>query len=301
MGYLSQKKKQANIKELLNISLIILCGCSLITLFGRHTLLAQQINHWLFQIYLYAIGISIYALFNKFYWQTVVMLINVFILFLNIGMGSNLFFNTETEGVQTLKILYQTKAGEKENSLSQIIDNKVDIACILNKQVKDIKTGNLDMLKTAKNADNSMIVTEYKFFRSGEILLSKNSRAGFADIRIDKNHLIFLIVDFQKVQSAERRAALKNLAEFINMQDVPIVVVGNFGVEAWAEEFLDFLEKTKLEVKNRILLSDGQYRFNPFQIPSLNILAYKDFGIKKIEILPAQKNSHHPLLFELNY
>jgi hypothetical protein len=64
---------------------------------------------------------------------------------------------------------------------------------------------------------------------------------------------------------------------------------------------LDFLETTKLEVKNKTILSNGRRVFNPLCVPSINVLAYKDFGIRDMKFLTAKSNTTHPLLIELNY
>ena len=77
------------------------------------------------------------------------------------------------------------------------------------------------------------------------------------------------------------------------------VIVGNFGLPSWSERFYKFLDKTDLEVKNRIILSDGTAYFNPLSSPSLNLLGYKALGVKNIDFLPKEDNSGYPILFEL--
>ena len=99
---------------------------------------------------------------------------------------------------------------------------------------------------------------------------------------------ISIFLDFSLSSNSERKTALKNLAEFVNLQDIPVVVIGNFGVEAWSKDMLQFMDKTKLSVKNSVILSKGQYRFSPLMIPSINILAYKDLA-SKIFIFLRQK------------
>ena len=300
MGYLSQKKKETNTRELLNISLGIVAFCCFFILFLKETAVAGQISHWLFQIYIYALVAFIYACFSKFYWQAGGLLCCVVILFFNIEMGGNLFSNVKTQGSQKLTILYQADASSPQHMLDYTYKYKSDISAVLTKGKGNIKTYLLSSFYV-NPADGGMIITSHNFLRSGEVLLSKNGRAAFADLKISLGRLVFMALDFSKISLMEQKTALHNLAEFINMQDVPVIIVGHFGQEAWSADFLNFLEKTNLEVKNEIILSDAKQRFNPFKIPTINILAYKDFGLEDIRFLPANKKDPHPLLIKLNY
>lgn len=300
MGYLSQKKKQTNIKELLNISLGIISFCCFAVLFFEKTAVAIQISHWLFQIYFYTLFLIIYAFITKFYWQGLGLMLCASVMFFNIGMGGNLFSDIKTNGAQELTILYQTDTHHSRHSLKQAYKHKTDIAAVLKNSKGNIKTQSQSMFKLNKK-DGGIILTPHSFQRSGEVLLSPNSRAAFVDLTVEMTRMVFIALDFSKISLAEQKTSLRNLAEFINMQDVPVIVVGSFGQEVWSTDFLDFLEKTKLEVKNKIILSDGKLWFNPFKIPTINILAYKDFGIEEMHFLPAKKKDTHPLLIKLNY
>ncbi len=286
MGYLKQKKRQKNIRELLNVSVVVLSICCLLVLFFSSSKAGMYVNRWLFQIYLYTLCVMLYALFNKFFWQAAGLLLLALMFFFNIGMGCNLFFSIQTPGLQSLKILYQTEVSKLHDTEKQIKNNKVDVAGVV--------------LDSEKNLNN-LILTPHKVLRMGDILLSVTCRAGFAEIEIDAKRMMFISLDFASQTMTEKRIALKNLAEFINTQDVPVIVAGNFGQEAWSKSFLDFLDKTGLEVKNNILLSNGKIRFNPFVVPEMNILAYKDFGVRNVSFLSAKRNAYHPLMVELNY
>ena len=300
MGYLSQKKKQTNIKEFLNISTGVIFFCCCAILFFEKTAISTQISHWLFQIYFYTLFLAIYAFMTRFFWQGAGLIFCASILFFNIGMGGNLFSDIKTKGTQELTIFYQTDTVYSKHSLKQAYKHKADIAAVLKDSKGDIRTQPLAMFHLHKK-DGGIILTPHSFQRSGEVLLSPNSRAAFVDLTVQMTRMVFVALDFSKISLAEQKTSLRNLAEFINMQDVPVIVVGSFGQEVWSADFLDFLEKTKLEVKNKIILSDGKQWFNPFKIPTINILAYKDFGIEEMYFLPAKKKDTHPLVIKLNY
>jgi len=301
MGYLSQKKKQANVKELLNVSLGVLFICCILLFGWRESLLAAEVSHWLFQIYIFIFMVGVYGVLNRFYWRASILFIGVLVLFFYIGMGSNIFFSTQTDGKQQLNLLFQSESQYLDDINLQINKQNVDVAGLRRSNSQNFSgyTGELNL--SASIDDNNLMLTPHQILRSGEILLSSSGSAGFIDVQIKTNRLVLISLDLSKIPSSEQKTAFKNLAEFVNMQDFPVIVFGDFGVEAWAPIFLSFMEKTGLSVKNRIILSDGRYLLNPFNVPSINLLAYKDFGIDTIEFLKAKKNKNHPLLIKLNY
>lgn len=300
-GYLSEKKRKKNISELMNISLAFLGICCVLLLFFREWSLTAFISRWLFQIYVCTLLMTIYGLLNHVYWRGVGLLCCAFVLFLTIGRGGNLFFNTETSGLQSLKILYQPDVKNLADINIQTEKNNVDIAGLQVRSSAEKKLLRPSLNITPRTDSGYLITSKYKHKRSGEILLSENGRAAFVEVKINLLKLVFITLDFSTISRTEQITALKNLAEFINMQNVSVIVAGNFGQEAWTPAFLDFLEKTGLEVKNKILLSNGRHIFNPVAVPTFNVLAYKDFGIRNIKFLSAKHNKYHPLLVEINY
>ncbi|MBR1605390.1 MAG: hypothetical protein IJ660_04710 [Alphaproteobacteria bacterium] len=216
-------------------------------------------------------------------------------------MGSNLFVDVHTAGLQKIRLLYQPNISHLYETEKQIIKKNVDIAGIIRHDSLATQLPFSDLNVSQRKDDKYLIFTPHKILRSGEVLLSQNNQAGFAEVNIDLKKIVFIAVDFSKSSLKEKQTALKNLAEFVNMQDNPVIVVGNFGIEAWAPDFLSFTDKTGLEVKNSVLLNNGKHLFNPFVVPTINVLAYKDFGISHMTFLPAKKNKIRPLLIDLNY
>ena len=303
MGYLSQKKKLANNRELLTISLWIEVICCTVLLFFKESAVASFISNYAFQLYIYALIVFAFAVINRFYWQSGGLLLGVFILFLIIGQGGDVFFTTEPTGSQELKVMYQSDVASLSESEKKVSKTQTDIAGIIQSLNKNTtwQTPRTDLNLSSRADDKNLILTPHPIIRSGEVLLSENSRAAFVDIKTRNKEIVFISLDFSKISHQEQKIALHNLAEFINMQDVAVIVIGHFGQESWSSDFLDFLEETKLEVKNKILLSDGKQYFNPFKMPAINVLAYKDFGIKGIRFLPAAKKDTHALLVSINY
>lgn len=304
MGYLSQKKKLANNRELLTVSLWIELICCTVLLFFRESTVASFISNYAFQLYIYALIVLAFAVINRFYWQSGGLLLGVFILFLIIGQGGDVFFTTEPMGLQELKVMYQSDVASLSESEKKVSKTQTDIAGIIQSLNKNTtwQTPRTDLNLSSRADDKNLIMTPHPIIRSGEVLLSEKNRAGFAELKINTmEQMIFITLDFSKTTRQEQNVALNNLAEFINMQDSPVIVFGDFGQEAWSKNFLEFKDKTGLEVKNKILLKKMKYGYNPFSIPSINLLAYKDFGVKEMAFLSSRENPHQPLIMTLNY
>ena len=301
MGYLSQRKRQKNIYELLTASLLILAVCCLLLCFFKEFTLTLFINKWLFQIYLYTLVMIVLALSFYFWKQAIGFIVIAFFLFLTIGAGSNLFFNVQTSGLQTIRLFYQPKVINFHHSDKQINRIKPDIAALITRPNIEIKNLLSDVHFPLLSEDGHIIMTPHRVSDSGELMLSPQGRAGFVQLNFGGTKLIFISLDLLSPSYPEKQIALKNLEQFINAQNIPVIIVGRFGMPAWSFDFMRFLEKTGLEVKNHILLSNGETLFNPFVAPSLMVLAYKDFGIRDISFLPAKGNGAHPLFIEMNY
>ena len=298
MGYLSQKKKQTNTKEILNLSLGGLSFVCLLLSCWRESALTQWLSGWLFVLYIYTLLVLILALVRRFFWHALWLSAVAFVLFLNVGMGGSLFFNTGTEGLQKLTLIYQKDAENLQDIEKQLQYHRADAACLNRRQSRVFGAHGEEYNYSASADDNNLIVTPHRVMRSGEVLVSNAGRAGFADIELEYKPLMLVTFDFAKLSDVERRTALKNLATFINMQDTPVVAVGDAGIESWSRDFRNFMEKTGLEVKNRVIMGDG---LRYWRVPTVNVLAYRDFGVKNLSWLNAKHNRRRPLLIELNF
>ena len=109
-----------------------------------------------------------------------------------------------------------------------------------------------------------------------------------------------LNIDFSNLKQEEVQTVYKNLEEFVLAQNLPLVIVGDFGMPTWMPAVKNFMINTGLEVKNRVILSDGSQWFNPFTIPSINILGYKALGLKHFERLEQSPSGSYPFLFSLS-
>ncbi len=262
MSYFSQKKKQKRINILLASSLFFVAVLLLFGFIFSTSSFANTVDNYRFHIYLLTIAIMIYALFCR---KTGFAMIALFLLLFNytiISSSTNLFFDMLVKGAETIDLQYYK--------------NKFSFPEI------------------AKLPDVSVQ-------RKGTIRLSESNVAAFILFRRYNRRFVVVNVDFSRVKGKEQQVIFDNLSEFVLKQDNPVIIVGNFGIPSWNPMFRDFLQDTALEVKNRILLSDGESLFSPFSIPSVNILAYKNIGIRNISFATTDDNKkQHPLVINFN-
>lgn len=302
MGYLSQKKKQHNIQKFLNFSTVLLTFIMIVILAGIGGNFYKTIADWQFQIYLFALFVLAFSIFTGFFWHSLWLFVIVFVGYMHLGASGNLFFNIESNGTHHLNIVSQQKTKDLSGLIRQSLKADADIIAVSHHADTFLPAVNVSgYYYSAPSSEDNFFLSRLLLRQSGSVKLSASASAGYVELSSEEAPLILINVDFQNVPQHELAAAYGNLSDFINMQDDPVVVVGNFGRPAWSAEFSGLLEKTGLEVKNRIILSDGLSLFNPFCVPQIHLLAYKGFGIEDIRFLPAKENPVRPLMFRVAF
>ena len=304
MGYLSQKKHHERINMLLNVSLGIISITTILALMDNTTGFSAFINQWQFQIYVYLLLVFVCALFNKFFLQTFFAFLLIIVNYTFIASSANLFNSSHSDGTEQLTLLYQNRTKSGADLMRQAVHSQADIVALNRARTKNFgleSEPQYHLYNEDEEQGSSFIISKFTPLRSGKLILSKNYVGSYMEFLEGSQPLVLINVDFSGITRSEEKNVYKNLSKFVVMQDNPVVIVGNFGTPAWSKTFQKFLNKTGLEVKNRIILSDGSVWFNPFSVPSLNVLAYKKFGVKDVSFLPKEKNGMHPLLIELSF
>ena len=304
MGYLSQKKHHERINMLLNVSLGIISITTLLALMDNTTGFSAFINQWQFQIYVYLLIVFVCALFNKFFLQTFFAFLLIKVNYTLIASSANLFNSSHSDGTGQLTILYQNRTKSGADLMRQAVHSQADIVALNRAQTKNFGLEGehqYHLYNEDQEQGSSFIISKFTPLRSGKLILSDRFVGSYMEFLEGSQPLVIINVDFSGISRKEEKSVYKNLSKFVVMQDNPVVIVGNFGIPAWSDTFQKFLNKTGLEVKNRIIMSDGSVWFNPFSVPSLNVLAYKKFGVKNVSFLPKEKNNYHPLLIELSF
>lgn len=304
MGYLSQKKKHARINFLLNTSLGIISITSFLALFDRSSGFSAFINQWQFQIYIYLLFVFFYALANRFFIQALFACLLIVVNYMSIASSANLFKNIENDGQQRLVILYQNHTRNGEALLQQARTERADVIAVNRSQLPGFDLSNYPgyyLFNEDNDWKNSFMVSRHMPLKSGKLRLSPRFTASYMSFIAEEQPLVLINIDLSGLSHRDEKTVYHNLAEFVTAQDNPVIIIGEFGIPAWSDTFKKFLNKTGLEVKNRVILSNGSCWFNPFGVPSLNVLAYKNFGVKDVSLLNKDGNARHPLLVELSF
>ncbi|MDD4556085.1 MAG: hypothetical protein PHE89_01970 [Alphaproteobacteria bacterium] len=148
---------------------------------------------------------------------------------------------------------------------------------------------------------NEFISLKRDFVKKGIVSLSSKRKADFILSQLSDKGVMFVAIDFKGIGLEEIDTVFNNLAQFVNLQGCPVVIFGDFGIPVWTSQFKSFLDKTHLEVKNRIIMGGNRYFFNPFSIPTINLLGYKEMGINEISFLKKAHTQETPILFDLSY
>lgn len=259
MGYFSQRKKQARENIFMVASIVVTAIIYSILWFDcEDSYFVSFLRGWQFHLYVFNILLLIYTLWHR---KLAYSLLVAFLLLLNFGSlakTARLFFNDTSDSTKAFNVLYKKGPQDYENIFSP----------------EDV------LLR-----------------RQGKLQLSPNISASF--MSFEKFDQVFTVIniDFSHIDIPEQKVVFNNLARFVDNQDDPVVIVGDFGIPSWSPIFREFLIKTDLDVKNRILYTDGKRYFAPFIIPTINVLGFDNIGIRRLKFIPEDQNFDIKLAF----
>lgn len=303
MGYLSQKKKFERLNIVLNSLLIVVGVISVLAFFNEGNGFFAYLNTWRLQLYIVAIGLLLTALYYKFFIQAFSAFLFILINYFVIASATNILVNIESNGENKISIVYQNATKEIVPLINEAKKVQADLIGVNHKHsilLPEILLS-YKIFHNDASLDKSFILTNLTPERAGKLRFSKNNVASFINVEKNGKRFVFINIDFSNIAHSEKDIVFHNLAEFVLKQDEPVIIVGDFGIPAWSKTFQNFLVKTELEVKNRVILSDGKSFINPLHSPTINVLAYKNFGLHKLIFLKKSQNPNYPLLFELNF
>lgn len=300
MGYLSQKKKQERIGVFLSAAVILVALFTVAVFTGVASRLFPGFLDWYFQYYLLMLAVLGYALYTRYFWHALLMALFLLVNYVSLSSSSNLFFNIEGNGSNSLNIIYQNQVKNAAPVIAVAGNKGTDIIAINPlAPLNNIVNESYRLFHEDADLSNSFILSASEPVHAGTVRFTPRQKASYVTITKNDHDIMVINVDFSKMKPGEEKVIFKNLTEFVLAQNVPVIIVGDFGLPSWREPFQEFLTDTGLEVKNRIILSDGKYLFNPFARPTINVLGYKALGLERIKFLNKSGNRHYPLLFRL--
>lgn len=302
MGYLSQKKQQERINLFLNASGFVALLFTLVVLFEPSWGIYHHFINYYFQYYIVFLLIFVYALYVHRYVQAIVLLSLIFIDFFRISPYANLFFNIAGKGEESLKVVYQNDVKNITASLDSARKGQAEVVALnAGRSLPYVYDYIYKQLQTEDTVDKSFIFSSLPAERGGRVHFTPERTASYLNIQKGGKQVLLLNVNFAGLSAAEENTVYNNLTEFVLEQNLPIIIIGNFGRPSWSQRFQKFLADTELEVKNRIILSDGRHLFNPLQIPEINVLGYKALGLADIDFLSEADSGGYPILFKLRF
>lgn len=130
-------------------------------------------------------------------------------------------------------------------------------------------------IKTMKSENNIM---------EGNLILDEHKSFPFLQVLTDKDQTTIISVSLDEDSSETRSKEFKILENFIREQDSSVVLIGNFGVPAWSGEMRNFMDKTGLGVKNKLVFAKKNCRFCPLATPLFYVLSFSNVSVNRIEV-----------------
>lgn len=305
MSYFSQRKKQERVNFFLNLLLGIIGILTTLSFFdSADNQVINMITSWRFHYYIITCLLFIYALLSQYFSHALIALLLLIVNYAVVASTTNIFTNISNNNPENVSVIYQNETRHLAPLIKEAINSDADVIGVNHRKpvYYDAQiTEPYQLVREDAASDNSFILTSLNSQRAGKLHLTANRVASFLSVIKGNHSFVFINIDFSNLKTDEEKVVFDNLSEFVLKQDEPVIIIGDFGIPSWSKTFQNFLNKTELEVKNHIIMSDGSSLFDIFTVPSINVLAYRNVGLQNIKFLPRKKTSNHPLLFELNF
>ena len=243
MGYFSQRKRKERCNIFLKVCITLLGLCVVLGLIDNGSDgVCHFIDSFRLQYHLFLIVLLLLSLQFRYFLYAFAAVLILIVNFFAIKSTSNFVVNSKVDGGARVELLF-----EKGNPFGSSLTNLAD---------------------------------DFDFSRMGKVVLAHDVEASYIALEHFNRSLVVVAVNLEGIDFDNKMTALKNLEKFVKMQDVQVVVFGDFGITTWSKPFRDFLDDTKLEVKNRIVLKTRKDILNP---PTIGVLGYPNIGLRKIE------------------
>ena len=252
MGYFSQKKKHQRENNFLTVSAILIGALSFLLILPDTWIgPIRWLDDYLFQIYVLAFLILIYALWLGRWSFAAFFMLCLLVIFTCLSSYANIFGNTHVDDRHHMQLTYRPGDALEISGRGMLL------------------------------------------LRSGHLNLGDNIQAPFATYEKELQVYTLIGVDFDGLAPQQLQEVFNRLRMFISLQDDPVVVYGNFGVPAWSPQLKKLLLATDLKVKNRLLLTNADFHFNPLAVPQFYLLAFENVGINALRAEPVSREFPH--------
>ncbi len=302
MSYLSQKKKHERRFAFLNTAIFFMALLTVINISAPENGFFAFFVDWQFQGYLLILFLFVYAVAVRYFVHAAVIVLFIGINYVGLSAYSNIFFNISGSGGEDFGIIYQNQTGADISRLvGEAASAGADVVALNpSTRLENVINDNYRLFHDDADLSRGVILSNRPVVRSGIVRFNEKLGASYAVVLPENGRELMIVnIDFSSMKREDEKIVFKNLEEFVLEQDIPMILVGDFGISSWKKTFRDFLGRTGLSIKNHFILSNGQSSFNPFVRPTYNLLGYKALGIKDIVFLSRTSGNNRPLLFKL--
>lgn len=291
MSYLKHKKRKQRINITLGVLFTVLLFAFLLSFARTDTAFVFSLESYRLQILGLSFSLMVYSLYiNHRYYLVLYSVLSV-LAFFGINHSVNIFSNISNTSFNEMSLVYVNNITDFETAFDRFKYRKVDFMGLNG-------SNHIDLDSSAKSVTN-IIFTTHQVLKEGLVRLSPEVSAYYL-IPKSSQKVVLINVDFSHLEYSDAPLVFNNLSHFVSMQDYPVIVFGDFKLAAWSRIFTDFLDNTRLAVKNHLIMSDGGLKFNPFVVPSVYVLGYDNIGVNDVKVLKRSINSQRPFLFEIN-
>lgn len=294
-GYLAQRKKQTRIRRLLQTVILFslavsiggFCSCSL----------GEWLDQYRLQVYLLLLATAVGAFIYRFFVYGALAVLLGVINFMAVSSAVNIWSAGDSGKGNPLAVVYQKQPDWPQATLQTAKRHNADVVA-----VSDVRRPEYSGEPPAEKdyfipegSEQSFIASVLPAETAGKITMPHQNTVIFSTIPARQGKIMLIAVDFSLLTREQTAEILPRLRNFIVSCNEPVIVVGDFNLTAWNQNFSKFLDDSGLEVKNS-LLSDWRNWVMP---PHFYVLGYKTMGVESQQTLPAGENKYPPYLTEL--
>ena len=293
-GYLAQKRYLARIRLLLAL---LICISTIITFGGYcHCSMGNWLNQYRFQSYIILLIAAAVAFLHRFWTYGGAALLLAVVNFLTISSAVSIVSSDSGDGYR-VNLVYQWQPAWPQATLQAAARQGAGIVVAVgNRQDAEQPIFAKEGYFIPQGFGRNFIAADLPADMAGQINFPRRAHAVFSQIPYSEGTVLLIGLDLSEMSRAETVESLTRLGDFIaGGSGVPVLVIGNFNLAAWDEEFGRFLEKSQLEVKNTLL----DHWSNLLMPPHFYILGHRSAGVLSQRKLPRGSNPHSPYLYEL--
>lgn len=279
MGYLSQKKHRARFNFFLNAALIILTFLIFYPFVtSGESYLSFLISSYRFQYYVLTLLFMVLCLYTKFLFHMLLFTFLFLINYFSISSNANIIFSNGLSHAEDVNLLYFNDVDDINSITAFAQENNVDIIALNGIEANAAQDKTLPYYNYHNNLKSSILSRSLPIGYN-KLFLTDDYEASYINLKIGQGNVILVNLDLDGIHFNDIDMALQNLGDFVLRQYNPVVIVGDFGVAPFTTPFKNFLLRTELSIKNRIILKNAESIILP---PTVNILGYNNTGVESI-------------------